>query len=84
MNDLGTDEHGKSHHANRNAEDIDNVVSILNHVASTAVGKASGLVLLDGAAERLREGGRLGSRNASGGGKVVDQPKNEEAWESTA
>lgn len=72
MNDLGTDEHGERHHSNRHTKHIDNVVSVLDHIASTAVGKAPGLVLLDGAAEGLAESGRLGSRDARGGGEVVD------------
>lgn len=84
MNNLGTDEHGKSNHTNRHAKEIDNVVSVLDHIASTTVGKASRLVFLDGAAEGLAESGRLGSRHASGGGEIVNQTKNEEAGESTA
>ena len=84
MNDLGTDEHGESHHANRHTKHVDNVVSVLNHVAGTAFGNAPRLVLLDGAAEGLAESGCLGSGNASGGGEVVNQTKDEEAREGTA
>ena len=72
MDDLGPDEHGERDHANGHTQNVDNVVSVLDHVASAAIRNTLRLVLLDGAAEGLGECGRLGRGNARGGGEVVD------------
>lgn len=90
MQHLRPDKCYKGHKTKYYTEDVDDVVSVTEHLACAATGETARLIRLDGAGERLGhkrtcEYRGVGlARMAGRRGEGVDQAQDEVAWECTA
>ena len=89
MQDLGPNVRDKGHHANQDADNVDNIVPVTEHLARAAAAHAKLLLGLHGASERCCHQGSLEKRGinlASGRvtgshGEVINQFEDEELGE---